>query len=168
MCELIFLKVICMEVLKQNYENWNIYLLFFSQTNFNCFPALHHDIWAPRSLDTVATQGIRPKLILNSNIPKYHLPITYYSVTKSICYFAQITAVLLPHPVKNCKTIWRPKSDILGERDCERFDFQTDILHLNSPRESGPAHDHSFGALKDNSHIWRLHYICLSLAQLWH
>ena len=55
--------------------------------------------------EAVATQDIRPKLIVNSNLAYSRYSKSFFSVDISFWKFAQSTAVILPGSVQICKTI---------------------------------------------------------------
>ena len=57
----------------------------------------------------VASQDIPWNLILNSNLAKSRLSISYFSVVKSFWNFAHSTTVLFPCSVQNFETIWQLK-----------------------------------------------------------
>ena len=56
------------------------------------------------SLKAVTSHNIPPKLVLNSNLVKSPLSLTYFSVAQSFWNFAQSMAVILPCSVQNFKT----------------------------------------------------------------
>ena len=60
-----------------------------------------------RKLGPCAIWNIHPKHILNSNLTKTCLPITYFAVAQSFWKFAQGMTVTLPCSVQNLKTFWQ-------------------------------------------------------------
>ena len=70
-------------------------------------------------MESLPVCDIRPKRILNSNLAKSRLPITYFAFVQSLWNFAQSTAVSLPCSVHNFETMGLPKS-ILWRNEISR------------------------------------------------
>ena len=84
-----------------------------SKCEANCFMSY---VWF-EPMSSCAIWIIRPKCILNSNLAKFHLPITYSSVVQSFWNFVQNMAVILSCSLQNCKMIGQlTETDVMGER----------------------------------------------------
>ena len=93
----------------------------------------------------VTIKDIHSKSILNANLTKSRLSITYFEVAWWFWNFAQSTAVILRYSVQNFKTIFFFKTiflkGVMGKRKFARFEFwdviggQGDALYRNSTQD---------------------------------
>ena len=62
--------------------------------------------------------------VLNSNLVKSRLRITYFSDIQSIQNFVQSTSVLLLCSVQKCQYDWTIETDFMDKRDFARLEFK--------------------------------------------
>ena len=72
------------------------YIVVLTTTKQSCTSIVYFYWWPRANLGALAIQDISTKLILNSNLVKSSLSITYFLVAQSFWNFSQSTAVILP------------------------------------------------------------------------
>ena len=94
----------------------------------------HMEVYMGLVLWPCAIWDIHLKRVLNSNLAKSRLPITYLAFAHSVWNFAQDKAVILSCSVQNIQTIAKTEMDSMDGRVCARFEFKIYIAQLPDPQ----------------------------------
>ena len=97
----------------------------------------YHPILIWRVYGVVAMYYMHLNLILNSNLAKSRLSITYFPVVQSLWNVVQSAAVIL---CAKFQTDWTTAMDVLEKRDFARFGFSEGYPNIyNSPQVSNDS-----------------------------